>query len=72
MISSMKETKIFQLLISNMSASHVVDDWLENSHAVDLRIRRAKTKGHVVIETTDTLFAQRLVLRYGSKVNIIE
>ena len=65
----MKENKIFQLLISSMSARTVVDDWYESSHA---RIRRAKTKGHVVIETTDTLFAKRLLLRYGCKVNIIE
>lgn len=68
----MKENAIYQMLINSMSAGHVVDDWYESSHAVDLRIRRAKTKGHVVIETTDTLFAKRLVLRYRCKVNIIE
>lgn len=68
----MKEIKIFQLLISSLSARTVVDDWYESSHAADIRIRRAKTKGHVVIETTDTLFAKRLLLRYGCKVNIIE
>lgn len=68
----MKENKIFQLLINSMSAGHVVDDWYESSHAADIRIRRAKTNGHVVIETTDTLFAKRLLLRYGCKVNIIE
>lgn len=72
MVKTMAETKIFQLLISSMSASTVVDDWYDSSHAADLRIRRAKTKGHVVIETTDVLFAQRLLLRYGCKVNIIE
>lgn len=68
----MAEKKTFQLLISSMSARAVVDDWYDSSHAADIRIRRAKTKGHVVIETTDTLFAQRLLLRYGCKVNIIE
>lgn len=68
----MKEKAIYQLLINSMSARHVVDDWYETSHAADIRIRRAKTKGHVVIETTDTLFAKRLLLRYGCKVNIIE
>lgn len=68
----MKENAIYQLLINSMSASTVVDDWYESSHAADLRIRKAKTKGHVVIETTDTLFAKRLLLRYRCKVNIIE
>lgn len=72
MVVIMKEIKIFQLLISSLSARTVVDDWYESSHAADIRIRRAKTKGHVVIETTDTLFAKRLLLRYGCKVNIIE
>jgi hypothetical protein len=72
MVKTMAETKIYQMLISSMSASTVVDDWYNSSHAADIRIRRAKTKGHVVIETTDTLFAQRLLLRYGCKVNIIE
>lgn len=68
----MQETKTFQLLIKNLYASTVVDEWLENSHAVDLRIRRAKTKGCIVVETTDTLYAQRLLLRYGCKVYIKE
>ena len=72
MISSMKEKPIIQLLIRNISARAVIDDWIEKSSEADLRIRKAKTPGHVVIETVDPIYARRIAEMYGCKVNIIE
>lgn len=53
-----KET--FQLLIKNICAASVVDEWVERDIQSDLRIRRAKTKGHVVMETNDVMFARQI------------
>lgn len=53
-----KET--FQLLIKNICAAAVVDEWVERDIQSDLRIRRAKTKGHVVMETKDVMFARQI------------
>ncbi|MDA6859552.1 hypothetical protein OSL44_24910, partial [Escherichia coli] len=36
----------------------VLDDWLERNIQSDLKVRRAKMPGHVVIETGDVLFAR--------------
>lgn len=53
-----KET--FQLLIKNICAASVVDEWVERDIQSGLRIRRAKTKGHVVMETNDVMFARQI------------
>ena len=72
MISSMKEKPIIHLLIRNISARAVVDEWIEKSSEADLRIRKAKTPGCVVIETVDPIYARRIAEMYGCKINIIE
>lgn len=59
--------EVYQLLIDAHGCRSVIDDWLANDIACDLRFRRAKTKGHVVIETTDVLFGQRVLSSYYCK-----
>ena len=49
----------------------VVDDWVERNIQSDLRLRRAKTKGHVVIETRDVMFARNIQVWHPScQINI--
>ena len=49
----------------------MADDWLGRFIQSDLRLRRARTKGHVVVETSDTLFANNIRIWHPScQVNI--
>lgn len=43
-----------------------MDDWVECQRECDIRVRRAKTKGCVVLETTDAIYAAHLVLWFPS------
>ena len=54
------ENKLYQILLKEQEAEAVVDDWVERNIQSDLRLRRAKTKGHVVIETRDVMFARNI------------
>ena len=67
-----RQGTLFQLLVPGRTAAHIVEDWMIKGTKTDLRLRRAKTRGKVVIETTDTLFAANIVQLYGAKVNIKE
>lgn len=65
------ENKLYQILLKGQEAEAVVDDWVERNIQSDLRLRRAKTKGHLVIETTDTMFANRIRMWHpGCKIHI--
>lgn len=65
------DDKLFQLLLTGSEALSVVDDWLEQGMACDLRLRRAKTKGHVVVETQDVMFARNIQIWHPScQINI--
>ncbi len=65
------ENKLYQLLLTGSEAASVVDDWTACNIESDLRLRRAKTKGHIVIETRDVMFANRIRQWHPScKVNI--
>ena len=58
-------TEEFQILLDGNSRRAVLDDWQERN------ILRAKTPGHVVIETGDVLFARNVLIWNPScKVNI--
>lgn len=46
------ENKLYQILLPGREALGVMEDWLECNIETDIRLRRAKTKGHLVIETT--------------------
>ena len=64
---------VFRLLIKGNTAREIVDDWYEGNQKCDIRLRRAKTPGCVVIETTDTLFAHRILRHYPTcRVSIKE
>lgn len=66
-----KEGDTVQLLIQGSHIGAVLDDWNESHRECDMRVRRAKTKGCVVLETTDILYASRIVQWFpGVKVNI--
>lgn len=66
------EGKRFQLLLRGCDAADVVRDWDYHAVQADLRIRRAKTQGCVVVETTDVMFARRIFVDHpGAKVNIV-
>lgn len=54
--------EVYQLLLRGDEAIGVIDDWLTSGNATDLRVRRAKTRGCVVIETSDAMFANRVHL----------
>lgn len=61
----------YQLLLGGSDALDALEDWLSGSWRADVRIRRAKTAKKVVLETTDAVFASRVVLRFsGVRVNI--
>lgn len=57
---------VFQLCVQGAEVESVIDDWNQGRFATDIRLRRAKTKGYVVIETTDALFAQRVLMWHPS------
>ena len=61
----------YQILVKSDRVSAVMEDWLYSGQC-DLTLRVAKTKGCRVIETTDTLYAARIVkyLRAAERVNI--
>ncbi len=63
--------ELFQLLVRNEDARSVVEEWVARRIETDLRIRKAKTRGYRVIETTDILFANYVRTHYRDcKVNI--
>lgn len=43
------ENKLYQLLLAKDEAAAVVEDWAERGVESDLRLRKAKTNGHIVI-----------------------
>lgn len=63
----------YQLLVKGDNVGMVIDDWMYSGKC-DLRLRMAKTRGCRVIETTDALYAARIVrnLRVAEKVNIVK
>lgn len=71
MISDYREGDTIQLLLRGEHAASVIERWWEHSYRVDVRLRKAKTSGCMVIETTDVMFASHITQWYGEvKVNI--
>lgn len=67
------ENKLYQILLKGHTAAAVVEDWVEQNLESDLKLRKAKTKGYVVIETRDVLFARKIQIWHPDcKVNIKE
>lgn len=60
------DNKLYQLLLTRQEAVLAAEDWSESNRTADLRLRRARTPGHVVLETTDTMWAARIKRMYPS------
>ena len=70
-MKSYNGNETFQLLLERKEAAAIADEWNERNIQSDLRIRRAKTRGHIVVETKDPVFASYIVQWHpGCKVNI--
>lgn len=64
-------TELFQILLTGSEAAEVMEEWIQKNIQADIRFRRAKTKGCVVMETRDVLFASHIVNWHpGCQVNI--
>lgn len=64
-----KET--YHLMLSGSCAAEVVDEWMERGVTSDMRLRRSKDGGHIVIETRDVIFARDIHRLFPStKVHI--
>ncbi len=63
----------YQILVKKDHLGMVIEDWMYSGKC-NLTLRMAKTKGCRVIETTDTLYAARIVkyLRAAERVNIVK
>ena len=62
---------MYQLLLPKDEAVEMAKDWAERNIESDLRLRKAKTRGHIVIETRDVMFARNIQAWHPScKVNI--
>ncbi len=71
MMDEYKEGDTIQVLIHGSHIGTVMEDWLESRRECDIRVRRAKTKGCVVLETTDIIYASHIVQWFPDvKVNI--
>lgn len=65
------ENKLYQILLPGREALGVMEDWLECNIETDIRLRRAKTQGHIVIETRDVMFARNIQVWHPScQINI--
>lgn len=68
-----KEGTVYRILLKGSEAASVLTEWWEASACADLRVRKAKTPKHVVVETTDTVFAAHVLRMWpGSPVNVKE
>ena len=71
MIDEYKEGDPTQLLIPGSHIGAVMEDWLDGNRECDIKGRRAKTKGCIVLETTDILYAAHIVQWFPNvKTNI--
>ena len=71
MMDEYKEGDTIQVLIHGSHIGAVMEDWLESHRECDIRVCRAKTKGCVVLETTDIMYAVHIVQWFpDAKTNI--
>lgn len=68
-----KEGTVYRILLKGSEAASVLTEWWEASVCADLRVRKAKTPKHIVVETTDAVFASHIIQMWpGCPVNIKE
>ena len=60
------------ILMDAKRAAVLMDDWVTHNYECDMLVHRSKkTEGFVVVETTDLLWARRIILWYKpNKVKI--
>lgn len=63
----MKTNETYLLLLPNDHVEGMIEDWLARNLECNLTLRRAKTKGHTVVETNDVLFANRIQQWHGCR-----
>lgn len=68
----MGKKRIYQLGMETQYAAHVLMLWNEGEYPCDIRLRRAKTPGLVVIEIDDLELANKIVNATRCKVAIKE
>lgn len=67
------EGTLFQLLLKGHDAALAINEWWEASIQADVRIRKAKTSGCLVLETDDAIFASHILKLWpGTKINVKE
>lgn len=68
----MNKTKVYQLGMESQYAAHVLLLWNEGEYPCDIRVRRAKTPGLIVIEVEELELANKIVNATRCKVAIKE
>ena len=64
--------RIYQLGMEPHYAAHVLMLWNEGEYPCDIRVRRAKTPGLIVVELEELELATKIVNATGCKVAIRE
>lgn len=64
--------RIYQLGMERQYAAHVLLLWNEGQYPCDIRVRRARAEGLVVIELDDVKLADEIINAIGCKVAIKE
>lgn len=60
-------------MVKRSDVRSIIDEWAEHDIQSDVRVRRAKTRGHVVIETKDVVFSAYVQRNWPNcQVNIKE
>lgn len=63
-----KQGDTIYLLMDAMSATTLMEDWITHKYECDMLVHRSKkTKGFIVIETKNLLWASRIILWYNPK-----
>lgn len=68
----MNKKQIYQLGMEPQYAAHVLLLWNEGEYPCDVRVRRAKTEGLIVIEVEELELANKIVEATHCKVAIKE
>ena len=71
-MKAMNKTTIYQLGMEPQYAAHVLLLWNEGEYPCDIRVRRAKTAGLIVIEIDNLELANKLVDATRCRVAIKE
>ena len=71
-MEAMNKIKVYQLGMEPQYAAHVLLLWSEGEYPCDIRVRRAKTSGLIIIEIEDLDLANKIVDATRCKVAIKE